>query len=98
MTELGERGVNVSGGRKQRISIARAIYSGADVILLDDPLSALDATVAQQVYSSAIASVWSHRCTHWASFEILLRCPPGLSGTVTAGLKEYRTHMSSKFG
>lgn len=62
MTELGERGVNVSGGQKQRISIARAIYSAADVVLLDDPLSALDATVAQQVYSNAIAGVWSNRC------------------------------------
>lgn len=45
MTELGERGLNVSGGQKQRISIARAVYSDADVILLDDPLSALDSKV-----------------------------------------------------
>lgn len=52
----------MSGGQKQRISIARAIYSASDVILLDDPLSALDATVAQQVYSNAIAGVWSDRC------------------------------------
>ena len=42
-TELGDRGVNVSGGQKQRISLARATYADADVILLDDPLSALDA-------------------------------------------------------
>ena len=61
LTELGERGVNVSGGQKQRISIARAVYSNSDVILLDDPLSALDATVAQQVYSNAIAGVWGCR-------------------------------------
>lgn len=45
MTELGDRGVNVSGGQKQRISLARATYADADVILLDDPLSALDAQV-----------------------------------------------------
>ena len=44
-TELGDRGLNVSGGQKQRISIARAVYSDADIILLDDPLSALDAKV-----------------------------------------------------
>lgn len=43
----GDRGVNVSGGQKQRISIARALYAAADVILLDDPLSALDAKVAK---------------------------------------------------
>ena len=51
----------MSGGQKQRISIARAVYSNSDVILLDDPLSALDATVAQQVYSNAIAGVWGCR-------------------------------------
>lgn len=45
LTELGERGVNVSGGQKQRISIARCVYSNSDVILFDDPLSALDAKV-----------------------------------------------------
>lgn len=47
-TELGDRGVNVSGGQKQRISLARATYADADVILLDDPLSALDAQVSGQ--------------------------------------------------
>lgn len=46
LTELGDRGVNVSGGQKQRISLARATYADADVILLDDPLSALDAQVS----------------------------------------------------
>ena len=49
LTEIGERGVNISGGQKQRISIARAVYANADVYIFDDPLSALDAHVAQQV-------------------------------------------------
>ncbi|KAG8381911.1 hypothetical protein BUALT_Bualt05G0022000 [Buddleja alternifolia] len=53
-TEIGERGVNISGGQKQRVSMARAVYSNADVYILDDPLSALDAHVARQVFNSCI--------------------------------------------
>ncbi len=41
LTEIGERGVNLSGGQKARICLARACYSNADVFLLDDPLSAV---------------------------------------------------------
>lgn len=50
-TELGDRGLNVSGGQKQRISIARAVYSDSDIVLLDDPLSALDAKVYSLSYT-----------------------------------------------
>ena len=41
-TTIGERGINISGGQKARISLARAIYSEADIYLFDDPLSAVD--------------------------------------------------------
>lgn len=41
-TEIGERGINLSGGQKQRINIARLLYYGSDIVLLDDPLSAVD--------------------------------------------------------
>ncbi|XP_031130031.1 ABC transporter C family member 12-like [Ipomoea triloba] len=54
LTEIGERGVNISGGQKQRVSMARAVYSNSDVYIFDDPLSALDAHVAQQVFNSCI--------------------------------------------
>ncbi|KAJ9691138.1 hypothetical protein PVL29_013352 [Vitis rotundifolia] len=54
LTEIGERGVNISGGQKQRVSMARAVYSNSDVYIFDDPLSALDAHVAQQVFSNCI--------------------------------------------
>lgn len=54
LTEIGERGVNISGGQKQRVSMARAVYSDSDVYIFDDPLSALDANVARQVFNNCI--------------------------------------------
>ena len=41
-TVVGERGIMLSGGQKSRITLARALYSDADIYLLDDPLSAVD--------------------------------------------------------
>ncbi|XP_042486678.1 ABC transporter C family member 2-like [Macadamia integrifolia] len=54
LTEIGERGVNISGGQKQRVSLARAVYSNSEVYIFDDPLSALDAHVARQVFDKCI--------------------------------------------
>lgn len=51
MTEIGAKGINLSGGQKARISLARAIYSGAEIILMDDPISALDVHVRKQIFS-----------------------------------------------
>ncbi|XP_070453690.1 multidrug resistance-associated protein 1-like isoform X1 [Equus przewalskii] len=55
-TEIGERGVNISGGQKHRVSLARAVYSGADIYLLDDPLSAVDVHVGKQLFEKVIGS------------------------------------------
>ncbi|KAF9430894.1 hypothetical protein BGZ76_000670 [Entomortierella beljakovae] len=53
-TEIGERGINLSGGQKQRVNIARAVYFNADVVLLDDPLSAVDAHVGKYLFKNCI--------------------------------------------
>ena len=50
LTLVGERGVTLSGGQKARVSLARAIYHDADIYLLDDPLSAVDAAVGKHLF------------------------------------------------
>ncbi|ORX67697.1 hypothetical protein BCR32DRAFT_330237 [Anaeromyces robustus] len=54
MTEIGERGITLSGGQKQRINLARAIYYDSDIILMDDPLSAVDAHVSRDLFDNCI--------------------------------------------
>ncbi len=54
MTEVGEKGVNCSGGQIQRISLARAVYSNSDILLLDDVLSAVDAKVRKTLFDECI--------------------------------------------
>lgn len=54
MTEVGEKGVSLSGGQKARICLARACYARADIYLLDDPLSAVDAHVGRHIFDNVI--------------------------------------------
>lgn len=55
-TVVGEKGVNLSGGQKARIALARALYSNADIYLLDDPLAAVDQNVAGRIYDRCMGS------------------------------------------
>lgn len=53
-TEIGERGINLSGGQKARVSLARAAYAQADVYLMDDVLSAVDVHVGKHIWEQCV--------------------------------------------
>lgn len=60
-TEIGERGVNLSGGQKARLSLARCLYARPDLILLDDPLAAVDASVGSALFHQCIRACMAAR-------------------------------------
>jgi ATP-binding cassette subfamily C (CFTR/MRP) protein 1 len=53
-TEVGEKGISLSGGQKARLSLARAVYSQADVYIMDDCLSAVDEHVSKSLVENVI--------------------------------------------
>ncbi|KAF7377450.1 Multidrug resistance-associated ABC transporter [Mycena sanguinolenta] len=54
LSEIGERGINLSGGQKARVSLARAVYSRASILILDDILSAVDVHTARHIYHACL--------------------------------------------
>ena len=71
-TQIGEKGVTLSGGQKARVALARAVYSNADIYLLDDPLSAVDPRVANDIFNKWINGYlkdkWRILVTHQIQF------------------------------
>ncbi|XP_015771345.1 PREDICTED: multidrug resistance-associated protein 4-like [Acropora digitifera] len=62
-TIIGQKGVALSGGQKARVSLARAVYSCADVYILDDPLSAVDQKVGDQIFEECICGLLGDKIT-----------------------------------
>ena len=54
-TIIGDRGINLSGGQKQRVQLARALYQDADIYLLDDPFSAVDAHTGSELFKVGLS-------------------------------------------
>jgi ABC-type multidrug transport system fused ATPase/permease subunit len=59
--ELGEKGLNISGGQKARVSLARAVYQDRDIYLLDDVLSAVDVHVGQKLIQRCLLGHLQHK-------------------------------------
>jgi len=64
-TAVGERGMNLSGGQRARINLARAIYKDADIYLLDDPLSAVDSHVSKRLIDECICGYLKVRIVNY---------------------------------
>ena len=60
-TIVGDRGIQCSGGQRARIGLARALYRDADVLVADDPLSAVDAKVGRQLFNEALLELAVNR-------------------------------------
>ncbi|KAF0692506.1 Aste57867_16428 [Aphanomyces stellatus] len=56
-TEIGEKGITLSGGQKTRVALARAVYQNADVYLMDDVLAAVDSHVGARIFKQCIQGV-----------------------------------------
>jgi ATP-binding cassette subfamily B protein len=92
-TRIGEQGMALSGGQRQRIALARAILAGPDVLILDDPLSALDVHTEErvtralhQILAGATALVVAHRPSTVALADTVAL----LSGGVIAATGSHR--------
>jgi ABC-type multidrug transport system fused ATPase/permease subunit len=69
-TEVGERGITLSGGQKARINLARAVYRRCDIILLDDVLSAVDAHVGKSILEDCILGALAGKTRVLATHQI----------------------------
>jgi ATP-binding cassette, subfamily B, bacterial len=97
-TRIGEQGMALSGGQRQRIALARAILAGPDVLILDDPLSALDVHTEERVtralheiLAGATALVVAHRPSTVALADTVAL----LSGGVIAAAGSHRDLLAS---
>lgn len=70
LTEIGERGINMSGGQKQRIQIARAVYNDADIYLLDDPFSAVDAHTGTQLFQECLLGMLKEKTVLYVTHQV----------------------------
>ncbi|KAM7527349.1 hypothetical protein LguiB_030759 [Lonicera macranthoides] len=69
-TIIGERGINLSGGQKQRVQLARALYQDADIYLLDDPFSAVDAHTGSELFKEYILTALATKTVIYVTHQV----------------------------
>ncbi|XP_042497519.1 ABC transporter C family member 3-like [Macadamia integrifolia] len=69
-TMVGDRGINLSGGQKQRIQIARALYHDADIYLLDDPFSAVDAHTGNHLFKECLLGILGSKTVIYVTHQL----------------------------
>ncbi|KAK7336919.1 hypothetical protein VNO77_17472 [Canavalia gladiata] len=69
-TIIGDRGINLSGGQKQRVQLARALYQDADIYLLDDPFSAVDAHTGSELFREYILTALAHKTVIYVTHQV----------------------------
>lgn len=98
-TEVGERGITLSGGQKARINLARAVYADRDTILLDDVLSAVDARVGKHIMNECICGLLKNKTRLLATHQLSLIGAADriivLDGTGTIDIGTYNELISS---
>ncbi|KAK4408179.1 ABC transporter C family member 5 [Sesamum angolense] len=69
-TIIGDRGINLSGGQKQRVQLARALYHDADIYLLDDPFSAVDAHTGSELFKEYIMTALATKTVVFVTHQV----------------------------
>ncbi|KAH6765373.1 multidrug resistance-associated protein 5 [Perilla frutescens var. hirtella] len=69
-TIIGDRGINLSGGQKQRVQLARALYQDADIYLLDDPFSAVDAHTGSELFKEYILTALAAKTVIFVTHQV----------------------------
>lgn len=72
LTEVGEKGITLSGGQKLRISLARAVYANKDIVIMDDVLSAVDARVSKHIVKHCCMGLLAKKTRVLATHQLSL--------------------------
>jgi ABC-type multidrug transport system fused ATPase/permease subunit len=105
-TEIGEKGINLSGGQRQRVSLARAVLQKPNLVILDDPLSAVDSATEAKLVENLLSDksgVWkdvtrvmiTHRLSHLHAFDQIAFLADGEFKAV--GSLEFLRNSSEEF-